>query len=142
MKLGKQTEGCDWISYNLSGKTLQPNYLLLSKGRITLATDTLLNRLVFLSIVVKLSFGIVYSNIPLSLSRVRQTVVYFLPSSHLLSPHSMEIVNPEEYEASHVHRVYEHIAPHFSATRFKVHVFFLFFSIVPQPLITIRVLGN
>ncbi|PUU76494.1 S-adenosyl-L-methionine-dependent methyltransferase [Tuber borchii] len=31
----------------------------------------------------------------------------------------MEIVNPEEYEASHVHRVYEHIAPHFSATRFK-----------------------
>ncbi|RPB00072.1 S-adenosyl-L-methionine-dependent methyltransferase [Choiromyces venosus 120613-1] len=31
----------------------------------------------------------------------------------------MDIVDPEEYEASHVHRVYEHIAPHFSATRFK-----------------------
>ncbi|KAG0642539.1 S-adenosyl-L-methionine-dependent methyltransferase [Tuber brumale] len=31
----------------------------------------------------------------------------------------MEIVNPEEYEASHVHQVYENIASHFSATRFK-----------------------
>ncbi|CUS11492.1 unnamed protein product [Tuber aestivum] len=31
----------------------------------------------------------------------------------------MDIVNPEEHEVSHVHRVYEHIASHFSATRFK-----------------------
>ncbi|PWW74792.1 S-adenosyl-L-methionine-dependent methyltransferase [Tuber magnatum] len=31
----------------------------------------------------------------------------------------MEIADPEEYEVSHVHRVYEHIASHFSATRFK-----------------------
>jgi tRNA (uracil-5-)-methyltransferase TRM9 len=26
----------------------------------------------------------------------------------------------EGYEAAHVHEVYQHIAPHFSATRFKV----------------------
>lgn len=32
----------------------------------------------------------------------------------------MNINNPEYYEVEHVHRVYEHIAPHFSATRFKV----------------------
>lgn len=32
----------------------------------------------------------------------------------------MNINNSEDYEVEHVHRVYEHIAPHFSATRFKV----------------------
>lgn len=32
----------------------------------------------------------------------------------------MEIDNPEEHEASHVHRVYQQIAPHFSATRVRV----------------------
>ena len=30
------------------------------------------------------------------------------------------VSDPSTYEAEHVHAVYEEIAPHFSATRFKV----------------------
>ena len=32
--------------------------------------------------------------------------------------------NPLEYEQSHVHEVYDNIAEHFSATRYKVRAYF------------------
>ena len=41
------------------------------------------------------------------------------PLSSLPSSTAM-IAGSEDYEAAHVHEVYQHIAPHFSATRFKV----------------------
>jgi hypothetical protein len=46
------------------------------------------------------------------------TTVFMAPKDALQL--ASEAENPLEYEQSHVHEVYESIAEHFSATRYKV----------------------